>query len=263
MFNNEKLVEKARSTFESSIDLFSYNNSSVMRAAKFFTCWHIGASMIRSVVKPSVYHEYYESWAYRNEWLLPYFSGKRNYIAEIANKIVESSNSDSDVSKNLSVISFNYDMIFEKSLMAFLSNSERYGGNLDFYMPEIQYVYGSIPFYENVSPRLIAKDFDSIKFMMELDKEDEKIKSIREKISSAEYIYLLGFSLDPVNVELIGLNFSNAKIFSTCYDGNYETISRLIRVGCDVDVDCMVGSESAPVTLSKAASSGLFSKHEF
>ncbi|VXC77907.1 hypothetical protein OCEANICA350_11504 [Oceanicaulis sp. 350] len=262
-FNNELFIKKAKKTFETSIDLFAYNNTSVLNAAKFFTCWHVGASMIKCQKKPGRYGDYYDVWEYDSSWSLPYIEGKRNYIAEVAKKIVESSDGVSDISENLSVVSFNYDMIFEKSLGEFISSSDRYSDVKHLYMPNVQYVYGSIPFYENVQPQFIAKDYEKIKFMMELSCNDINIKNIREKVLSADYIYLLGFSLDPVNVELIGISESKAQKFSVCYDGNFETISRLSKIGVDLDKNCLVGSEDAPIGLSKAASLGLFSMHEF
>lgn len=263
MFNNIDLIKKAKSTFEGSIDLFSYNNKSVIDAAKFFTCWHIGAEMIEEKVYAGRYYDSYKMWEYKNHWFLPYINGNRNYIAEVAKKLVENSDGYSDISENLCVISFNYDMIFEKALKKFLLSSERYADITNLYMPEVLYTYGKIPFYENVMPNIIAKEFENIKFMMEIDKSDDSIQYIRDKIIGAEYIYLLGFSLDPVNVDLIGLSESRANKFSTCYDGNLETISRLQRLGVDVQKDCLLGSESVPISLSKAASLGLFSKHEF
>lgn len=260
--DDQELIEKANSTFESSIDLFSYNNNSVLETAKFYTSWMIQSAMIESIKKVGRFEISYITYKYRKDWLRHKLNDRRNWIADFVRKYTEDADNGSDInSDNVIIVSFNYDKIFKKSVLNFLESSERFSEAAEDIMPKIEHVYGGLEFLEEIHPRYIADQRDRIAFIKEITDSDEHIKRIRNRIADAEDIYCCGFSFDKRNVELIGLNETNARIYSNNYDGNLELSARLRKLGVSAD-RVISGTAANPMPLGRAVEQGFFSLHE-
>lgn len=260
--NDDQLINKVKNTFEKSIDLFSYNNESVLETAKFYTAWSVQASMMAYEMKKGNFGDYYTIHSYRDDWFKPYVDGRRNWIAELIRKLTEDAESASDIDpKIVKIVSFNYDQIFKHAATNFIQSSERFEAAWEDIMPDIHHVYGSIEFLENIHARKMAEQRGRIAFIKEVSDQDNHIKIIRQILSESEDIYCCGFAFDRRNVELIGLNSTNANIYTVNYDGNYELSARLAQLGVSRE-NIMSGSASSPMPLGVAAEQGFFSLHE-
>ncbi|TRO88718.1 hypothetical protein FKB34_15110 [Glycocaulis profundi] len=253
-------IEKARGSFENSIDMFTYQNESLERLAKIYCAWKIYSGLMVIHTENDSFRGQHFSPRYTYKWRLPVVGGSPNWIASLTKKYVEKARDCQEVKQNLKIITFNYDTIIEDAMYNFLSKSERFFDGCVDIMPTIDHVYGSFVKISNeFESHTILKDSDSIEFVRG---NNEYSPEVRSAVLDAEDIILIGFSLDPLNVEKIGLNQAGGKIYGLNYDGNLDVSARMRQLG--VSSDCLIeGSLTTPMTVGQAAGHGLFSMPEY
>ncbi len=260
---DNELIKRSKSSFEQSIDLLSFQNSSIANAAKFFSNWHINANLIEKQKIKDRFGDERTELAYRNDWKAPYINDHRNWIASVVQSFVSGADSCDDINPNkLKIISFNYDQIFIDAFRSFLKHSERFEGGCTDVLPEVLHVYGKIEFLDPIHPRFFGRDWEKIKFIRDFDGSEPHIKLIRDIVFNAKNIYVVGFAFDPKNVELIGLNECNGSIYTINYDGSRLLENRLKKMNVPAS-SVLSGSVNAPLALGVAAEQQFFSMHEY
>lgn len=248
----------ARNSFENSIDMFAYRNPSFEGYSKKYTSFKIAQSMVKIRVFRDNWGDNYRIPEYNYLWRQPRIGGVRNWCAELVRRYTLRANSPDELRPNmLKIITFNYDCIIEDTFKFFLESSEQFSGVTNDHVPDVLHVFGCVPFDERVTSQSIHAGSTKLKFMREAIREEENTK-IRNEIHTAKNIFLAGFACDPINLEILGIESSEARKFAINYDGNAELAGRLRKLGIPTS-NIMSGSSNAPVSLGRACQQGFFS----
>ena len=124
---------------------------------------------------------------------------------------------------------------------------------------KVLHVYGAFkPLVDRPHSNFILECAKGISYIHDTNvKERESLKEIKNEISEAECIFIIGFDAAKQNCGLIDLNKSLAHKFALNYDGNSGLDSRLRNVGL-LDKNIMKGSSSSPLSLPQACTREFF-----
>ncbi len=256
----EPLLDRAKNSFEQSIDLLTYQNPSTADVSKLFSAWSISKRMYDGVVRTDEWGDRVVTHTLKRNWFLPYLGEEQNWIAALVRRYTQgASSSDELLPGNLSIITFNYDLTLEEAFPRFLLQSERFSDTSSDRLPSIFHVYDQFEAHpDTFDVRWLLRSAQRISYINDLSADDERVRELRSVIESSEAILMIGFAADPANTNLIGLENSNAEMAALCYDGNLDTLKRLKNLGVSEDM-LLSGNASACLSVGKACEQGLFS----
>lgn len=259
------LLSMGRQGYHGSIDLLAIRNPSIIKIAKILCSWSILSKMYsRTEGQVEGYRATHPPIVYKMNsfWRNPRIGGYNNWIGTIAEKFLREANTIEDLEENkLSIVSFNYDTIFLDALTHFVTLDEIFQDLPHEIIPKVHHVFGELPPIQSVIKRNdIVEYAQNIKFMEEVaSKRPNSIEVIRNKVSSAKKILLVGFDCHRKNTDLIGLNETGADIYAINYNGNEELKIRLIEGLGLAEKHIMSGTIENPIGASKAFDMGFLS----
>ena len=251
------LIEQAKSSFAPSIDLFTYQNEETVALSKLYCTRRILAGMYTPSTGRGSYAGTRVCPTYT--WRSPRIKDEHSWISHLLRRYTDGCDSVDDLKRNrLSIISFNYDAIFEDAFKHLLTRNTRYSEATDEHCPNVYHVYGTFPIVDNhLSGRDILNASEQIRFMYEATNAnsskntDKTLRRIKETINDASYIYIIGFHADERNTNLIELQKGHASIFAINHGADPGLQSRLVALGASKDT--IISS-----TLTEGCSSGFF-----
>jgi hypothetical protein len=165
---------------------------------------------------------------------------KKSWIYELA-KRVSTYNDFNLISENLTVITFNYDRIFEKYFAAALNLGPRETSELE---NSIIHVYGDLGDLKEIPLGLANDEKEKFKEKYERIKliDDRATRELEIK-NADEYkkVHFIGFGYDETNLNLINLaRFTSATFHGTAYKCKISQITDLKSKGIDAkNVSCL------------------------
>ena len=179
---------------------------------------------------------------------------KDNWISALLRKHLDNVNPISEVrDNNLTIVTFNYDTIIENFLTQSIRKIPKFKDSAKQLMPKVLHVYGAFNELQDY-PRSqdILRHAENISYIHDNDEENtETLTDIKNEISQAECIFIVGFDAAIQNSDKINLSESRAHKFALNYDGNIGLNNRLADVGVPSE-NIMTGS------LPKACSESFF-----
>ena len=177
----------------------------------------------------------------------------RSWYAAFAEEITSGATSAEDIeNSNLNIVTFNYDMICEQALQHYIKSSSKFSNvNLNKVF-RVHHVYGNInpeipdqSYSSDMCSRITAASLKSgraLRVVRERTSDQTNLQIIEKVINDAKRIFIIGFSFDETNVELLGLkkpgigkkitamNFGDvAKINLILEDLNVPESKRIVR----------------------------------
>lgn len=213
-----------------SIDLFAYYQTEYSDIAKLMSVWKIWQTM-----------ESASEFCTRPTFMRPtqgqdgkiITASTKNWIATCSRLYCAEHRSADDLKpESLTFITFNYDLLVERGINAFLEN--RFPGASSFPTPKILHVHGSFNPLTKSKPRLedIAAQAKQIRFVLETrELMPPVVHEARAALSSADAIYAVGFAFHPLNCDLLELRTHSRKLFALNFDGHRGVQARLESMG--------------------------------
>lgn len=270
-YDPEALLLSVKSSLADSIDLNAYINPPAMNASRLYAARQILTCMYRgdrpqrlSSTNAPLDIDTSRQLVKTNDWRRLRVGESRNWIAALAQKFVERVESASALGNNqLTIVTFNYDTIIEDAFRYFVSGNHMFRDVDEAHLPRVLHVYGKFSDLPDTieSEGPIIQAANSIRFINDPDRDETTLTAIRQAIRSARRIYILGFSADPLNTELIDLPEASATTYAVNYDGNINLNSRLSRLRVEPK-NILQGTEISPICAGKAAELGFFDMQE-
>lgn len=257
----DDFVKSAQNSSQKSIDLFVYNNPSMSDLGKLYVSWAILKSMYKRNRYKDSYKKDVEVYNLLTRWR---DARNDNWITDFANVYQQGCRGARELQQNrISVVTFNYESVFIDAVEFFLRKTERFSDVTTADLPACFSVYGTFPslperFGRSEFSHFISQCANNIFFIQERRENNDKILKIRQKIMSAEYIYLLGFAADPENFRIIGLEDSPAKKIAMNYDGNMLVQQNYNIINAHVSHK---GDATSPLSSSAACDQGFLSQN--
>jgi hypothetical protein len=191
------------------------------------------------------------------------------WIQHLINELREGASTPQELQKNkITIVTFNYDVELEQAFEAQFANTSVHRGAKWQDCLEIIHVYGEVTkpmqnFERGKFLNDVATSLSTLSIIGEGSAStnwDAKVKAIRQKIISAQRLISIGFSFDPANIEVLGLERSGVgeKLSVLNYDRN-SGVSRILRdlnvLDRNVFEPHMFGSK---MSIAEAAEHGLF-----
>jgi len=169
---------------------------------------------------------------------------KENWISALLRKHLDNVNPDSEISdNNLTIITFNYDTIIQNFFTESIRIIPKFKKITHQLIPKVLHVYGAFNELKDY-PRSqdIFKHSENISYIHENNEQStETVTDIKNEISQAECIFIVGFDAAKQNCDKINLANSPAYKFALNYDGNIGLNNRLEDVGVP-SINIMTGS---------------------
>lgn len=191
------------------------------------------------------------------------YNDHRNWYQQLINQICNgTTDSESLMENQLSIVTFNYDHSLEQALQANLGNTEIHQGTDYKDVVDIFHVNGTPsklpPVVMDVGEFILkcAKTFHLVNEDVDSKVEKDREKA-REAILAAERIFVIGFQFDPYNVKAIGLQdvLLKNRVFCLSYSGNLGLSQRIIQLGIP-EFAIRAGSRNEPLHISDALGDG-------
>ena len=148
---------------------------------------------------------------------------------------------------NLSVVTFNYDRLYEYHMQTLLINWSN-EPTLRSFPPEPLHVYGRLAgqviwddgshrFQSRIDPSSVFQSGESIMIADGRNSDEKHFEKVRVSLQGAEQVVFLGFAFDPLNLERLGLGggkrglavnllAKGAQVFATAYEYDSDRVRR-------------------------------------
>jgi len=255
----KELLKLGQQGYHQSIDLLAIRNPSLISQAKLLSSWCLLSEMYAPDFSSNSVNSNYSRIRPTYNWRKSKINGYRNWVGAIVEKYLAAGLTEDELNKNkLSVISFNYDTLFNDAFKHFIKQDEIYKAISSKVGPEIIHVFGSFPpIKSEVFDIDVETHAEKIYFMDENNKNlEQQVNRTKKLLENAKKVLLLGFDCHPRNVELIGLRDIKADIYAINYNGNQDLNVRLKEM-LDLPEDhIMSGKPGDEMGISKAFSAG-------
>jgi len=261
----QALQLRLRQSHAQSIDLYAFKNPSQSEIAKLYTAWRLTKQHFRIETFENRYREQDFRLVAVQDWLAPSVGQgperRTNWIGALAQTFTAGARTSADLAKNkLSVVTFNYDTVFEDAFPAIVRFDERFPDAPDEVMPKVLHVHGSLqpvvdgrftfPFYLQQMAR--------IKFISDTSENPPMI--VDEAVSvldKALRIYCVGFAFEEFNRELLQIGRWGGRAWALNFDGDVQVQNEIQKSGIS-PTRVWSGSDSKKWFLGTAASKGFF-----
>ena len=192
------------------------------------------------------------------------YHGRRNWYNKLVNLVSEGASSHKALNENkLYIVTFNYDLSLEQSLINTLFNAEIHRGGSNYQdVVKVLHVNGKpteLPKkIGNVGEFLLntAAGLHLVEEEVGSDLEETRMKA-RSAIANSARVYIMGFHFDEANIRTIGLRDASEKsrIFCQNFDGHLGVKNQILDLGIQEEA-IMSGSQESPLHIDQAIDNG-------
>lgn len=228
-----------------SIDLFADYYPEFTEISKLYSTWSILSTMYKKKMPKQINQGYPSGFDHSylspsEVWLnsqIPIKNSTKstnNWLSALLRKHLEDTDLENEISNNLTVITFNYDTIIEDFFSSSIKKLPKYRDYVSDLIPPVMHVYGA---FNALNDYPVTQDIfnhaENISYIHDEvhENRENSLVDIKNTISKAETIFIVGFDAATQNCERVHLAKSQAYKFALNYSGNIGLNNRLESVG--------------------------------